>query len=152
MSPFANRLAMNVPPHIQFLRCLANYEALRFSAPILALGKTLVSRMAKKSPTTGGKYISVHLRFEEVRILILYIFLRNYGSFWSIKLHFIKLLVTDSSLSTRIWWPSRVVCMMGERLKSQRWIQLEKKGGRRNSSEKIVLFHLVKTELKGNVH
>ncbi|KAF4368617.1 hypothetical protein CsatB_008199 [Cannabis sativa] len=65
ISPFANRLAMNVPPQIQFLRCLANYEALKFSAPILNLGKTLVSRMAEKSSRTGGKYISIHLRFEE---------------------------------------------------------------------------------------
>ncbi|PON80839.1 O-fucosyltransferase [Trema orientale] len=65
ISPFANRLAMNVPPQIQYLRCLANYEALRFSAPILALGKTLVSRMVEKSSRTGGKYISIHLRFEE---------------------------------------------------------------------------------------
>ncbi|KAK9270355.1 hypothetical protein L1049_025934 [Liquidambar formosana] len=39
IAPFANRLAMNVPPHIQFLRCLANYEALRFSFSISTLAK-----------------------------------------------------------------------------------------------------------------
>ncbi|XP_057469434.1 O-fucosyltransferase 10-like [Actinidia eriantha] len=65
IAPFANRLAMNVPPHIQFLRCLTNYEALRFSLPISTLAKNLVNRMTDKSSSTGGKYISVHLRFEE---------------------------------------------------------------------------------------
>ncbi|KAL5558353.1 hypothetical protein UlMin_034564 [Ulmus minor] len=65
ISPFANRLAMNVPPHIQFLRCLANYEALRFSVPILAIGNKLFKRMVEKSSRSGGKFISVHLRFEE---------------------------------------------------------------------------------------
>ncbi|XAR62609.1 hypothetical protein NMG60_11017434 [Bertholletia excelsa] len=65
IAPFANRLAMNVPPNIQFLRCLANYEALRFSLPITTLAKKLVYRMMEKSSSTGGKYVSVHLRFEE---------------------------------------------------------------------------------------
>ncbi|KAH7524488.1 O-fucosyltransferase 10 isoform X2 [Ziziphus jujuba] len=65
IAPFANRLAMNVPPHIQHLRCLVNYEALRFSSPISALAKKLVNRMIEKSSRTGGKYVSVHLRFEE---------------------------------------------------------------------------------------
>lgn len=61
---------MNVPPHIQYLRCLANYEALKFSLPVAALAKELVNRMIKKSSRTGGKYVSVHLRFEEVIILV----------------------------------------------------------------------------------
>ncbi|CAL5348336.1 unnamed protein product [Camellia sinensis] len=65
ISPFANRLAMNVAPHIQFLRCLANYEALRFSLPIATFAKKLVSRMMGKSSSTGGQYVSIHLRFEE---------------------------------------------------------------------------------------
>lgn len=65
IAPFANRLAMNVPPHIQFLRCLTNYEALRFSAPISTLANKLVNRMIEKSSRTGRKYVSVHLRFEE---------------------------------------------------------------------------------------
>ncbi|XP_058087727.1 O-fucosyltransferase 10-like isoform X2 [Magnolia sinica] len=65
ISPFANRLAMKVPSNIQCLRCLANYQALRFSTLITTLAKELVSRMIKKSSGTGGKYVSVHLRFEE---------------------------------------------------------------------------------------
>lgn len=66
ISPFANRLSFDAPPVVQHLRCLANYEALRFSSPILTLGESLVARMRKQSIMNGGKYVSVHLRFEEV--------------------------------------------------------------------------------------
>ncbi|XP_021733107.1 uncharacterized protein At1g04910-like [Chenopodium quinoa] len=65
ISPFANRLSFDAPPAVQRLRCLANYEALRFSSPILTLGETLVARMKERSASSGGKYVSVHLRFEE---------------------------------------------------------------------------------------
>ncbi|KAG6407776.1 hypothetical protein SASPL_130774 [Salvia splendens] len=65
ISPFANRLSFDAPPAVQRLRCLANYEALRFSDPISSLGQTLVTRMKRLSVNNGGKYISVHLRFEE---------------------------------------------------------------------------------------
>lgn len=66
ISPFANRLSFDAPPAVQRLRCLANYEALRFSTPIYTLGETLVARMKERSANNSGKYISVHLRFEEV--------------------------------------------------------------------------------------
>lgn len=65
ISPFANRLSFDAPPAVQRLRCLANYEALTFSSPILTMGETLVARMKERSANHGGKYISVHLRFEE---------------------------------------------------------------------------------------
>ncbi|KAM7270724.1 hypothetical protein ACFE04_029938 [Oxalis oulophora] len=65
ISPFANRLSFDSPPAVQRLRCLANYEALRFSSPLLTLGKALVDRMKERSAENGGKYVSVHLRFEE---------------------------------------------------------------------------------------
>ncbi|XP_045792460.1 protein ESMERALDA 1-like isoform X2 [Trifolium pratense] len=65
ISPFANRLSFDAPPAVQRLRCLANYEALRFSSPILNLSESLVARMRKKSIMNGGKYVSIHLRFEE---------------------------------------------------------------------------------------
>ncbi|XP_044494103.1 protein ESMERALDA 1-like [Mangifera indica] len=65
ISPFANRLSFDAPPAVQRLRCLANYEALRFSSSISNLGDTLVTRMKERSVNHGGKYISVHLRFEE---------------------------------------------------------------------------------------
>ncbi|KAI5589180.1 hypothetical protein BDE02_05G143900 [Populus trichocarpa] len=65
IAPFANRLAMNVPSHIQLLRCITNYRALRFSSPITKLAQKLLNRMIERSSMTGGKYVSVHLRFEE---------------------------------------------------------------------------------------
>lgn len=65
ISPFANRLSMHLPSHLQFLRCFSNYEALRFSLAISALAKKLVKRMIERSSNSDGKYISVHLRFEE---------------------------------------------------------------------------------------
>lgn len=68
ISPFANRLSFDAPPPLQRLRCLANYQALKFSDPISSLGEILVSRMKKLSANNSGKYISVHLRFEEVSL------------------------------------------------------------------------------------
>ncbi|XP_057795816.1 O-fucosyltransferase 10-like [Salvia miltiorrhiza] len=65
ISPFANRLATSIPPNIQFLRCLANYKALRFSSTIMNLAKMIADRMTDKSLSYGGNYVSVHLRFEE---------------------------------------------------------------------------------------
>ncbi|KAH7672742.1 GDP-fucose protein O-fucosyltransferase protein [Dioscorea alata] len=65
ISPFANRLSLNAPPVVQRLRCLANFEALRFSKSISTLAETLVSRMKERSADSDGRYIAVHLRFEE---------------------------------------------------------------------------------------
>ncbi|KAL8162429.1 hypothetical protein V2J09_013918 [Rumex salicifolius] len=65
VAPFSNRLAQAVPPSIQALRCYANYEALRFSEPIRAVAQLMVQRMVRNSYRTGGKYVSVHLRFEK---------------------------------------------------------------------------------------
>ncbi|XP_020573610.1 uncharacterized protein At1g04910 [Phalaenopsis equestris] len=65
IAPFSNRLAQSVPSNIQALRCLSNFEALRFSEPIRLLAENMVQRMVKNSSASGGKYISIHLRFEE---------------------------------------------------------------------------------------
>ncbi|KAF8731003.1 hypothetical protein HU200_016883 [Digitaria exilis] len=65
IAPFSNRLAHSVPSDVQALRCLANYEALRFSESIRILAENMVGQMIKRSSLTGGKYVSVHLRFEE---------------------------------------------------------------------------------------
>ncbi|XP_022632365.1 uncharacterized protein At1g04910 isoform X3 [Vigna radiata var. radiata] len=65
IAPFSNRLAQAVPSKIQRLRCFANFGALRFSEPIQALAESMVERMIKYSSQSGGKYVSVHLRFEE---------------------------------------------------------------------------------------
>lgn len=69
IAPFSNRLAQGVPSNIQGLRCLANFEALRFSEPIRMLAEKMVDRMVKNSSQSGGKYVSVHLRFETVPYL-----------------------------------------------------------------------------------
>lgn len=74
IAPFSNRLAQEVPSNVQWLRCLANYEALRFSGPIRRLAENMVDRMIKNSSQSGGKYVSVHLRFEEVLFLSLHSF------------------------------------------------------------------------------
>ncbi|XP_043705180.1 O-fucosyltransferase 9, partial [Telopea speciosissima] len=65
IAPFSNRLAHAVPSSIQGLRCLTNYEGLRFSEPIKTLAESMVDRLIKNSSISGGKYISVHLRFEK---------------------------------------------------------------------------------------
>ncbi|CAO2835313.1 unnamed protein product [Amaranthus hypochondriacus] len=65
VAPFSNRLANTVPPEVQGLRCLANFEALRFAQPIRSLAEVMVQRMVQKSSRSGGKYVSVHLRFEK---------------------------------------------------------------------------------------
>ncbi|GJM87878.1 hypothetical protein PR202_ga03876 [Eleusine coracana subsp. coracana] len=88
IAPFSNRLAQSVPSNIQALRCLVNYHALRFAEPIRTLAEVLVGRMIQKSSLTGGKYVSVHLRFEEV--LILTYKSNSYG----ISLHPIKMVCT----------------------------------------------------------
>ncbi|XWS23386.1 hypothetical protein CRYUN_Cryun28dG0009300 [Craigia yunnanensis] len=45
IAPFSNRLAYSVPSNIQGLRCLSNFEALRFSGPIRTLADKMVERM-----------------------------------------------------------------------------------------------------------
>ncbi|XP_057453936.1 O-fucosyltransferase 9 isoform X2 [Lotus japonicus] len=65
IAPFSNRLAESVPSKIQELRCFANFGALIFSEPIRTLAERMVERMVKHSSQSGGKYVSVHLRFEE---------------------------------------------------------------------------------------
>ncbi|GLT24987.1 hypothetical protein SLA2020_001460 [Shorea laevis] len=64
IAPFSNRLAHSVSSSIQGLRCFANFEALRFSEPIRMLADKMVDRMVNNSSLSGGKYVSVHLRFE----------------------------------------------------------------------------------------
>lgn len=97
ISPFANRLSFDVPPDVQRLRCLANYEALRFSSLLLTMGQILVSRMKERSANNGGKYVSVHLRFEEVSSLFLF-FLIIHGQ----KLHMVLFILLNCYVTKMI--------------------------------------------------
>ncbi|KAM7253308.1 hypothetical protein ACFE04_025926 [Oxalis oulophora] len=60
LSKFDYRLSNRLDPELQKLRCRVNYHALRFTDPILEMGKKLVHRMRMKSK----HFIALHLRFE----------------------------------------------------------------------------------------
>ncbi|OIW07936.1 hypothetical protein TanjilG_20037 [Lupinus angustifolius] len=60
LNKFDYRLANRLDTEYQKLRCRVNYHALRFTNPILAMGKKLVRRMRMNSK----HYIALHLRFE----------------------------------------------------------------------------------------
>lgn len=59
LSKFDYRLSNRLDIDLQRLRCRVNYHALRFSDPILAMGKILVERMKKKAK----HFIALHLRY-----------------------------------------------------------------------------------------
>ena len=56
---FDYRLANDLEPELQKLRCRVNYHALRFTKPIQELG----SRVVMKMRDMDKRYIAVHLRF-----------------------------------------------------------------------------------------
>ncbi|XP_028766510.1 O-fucosyltransferase 16 [Neltuma alba] len=60
LTKFDYRLSNRLSTDYQKLRCRVNYHALRFTDPISAMGKKLVSRMRRRSK----HYIALHLRFE----------------------------------------------------------------------------------------
>ncbi|CAO2819380.1 unnamed protein product [Amaranthus hypochondriacus] len=57
---FDYRLANDLEPQLQKLRCRVNYHALRFTKPIQELGSRVVMKMREMDK----RYIAVHLRFE----------------------------------------------------------------------------------------
>ncbi|KAL5710327.1 O-fucosyltransferase 6 [Ranunculus cassubicifolius] len=60
LSKFESRLANELDSDLQKLRCRVNYHALRFTKPILNMGRQLVKRMRARST----HFIALHLRFE----------------------------------------------------------------------------------------
>ncbi|XP_073001278.1 protein ROOT HAIR SPECIFIC 17-like isoform X1 [Typha latifolia] len=60
LKKFDYRLSNKLETDLQKLRCRVNYHALKFTDPILEMGKTLIRRMKGK----GGHFIALHLRFE----------------------------------------------------------------------------------------
>lgn len=60
LTKFDYRLSNKLGTELQKLRCRVNYHALKFTNPILDMGKKLVQRMRMRSK----HYITLHLRFE----------------------------------------------------------------------------------------
>lgn len=131
IAPFSNRLAHAVPSNVQGLRCFANFEALRFSNSIRLLADKMVDRMVKSSSHSGGKYVSVHLRFEEVLFFIFLYELLNFP---------VAVFSVSSKCNfsfQRIWLLFHAVNMMVGRKRNMKWILLEKEAGEENSGEGV---------------
>ncbi|XVE67288.1 hypothetical protein DITRI_Ditri08aG0148700 [Diplodiscus trichospermus] len=60
LTKFDYRLSNRLETDLQKLRCRVNYHALRFTDPVLEMGKLLVERMRIKAK----HFIALHLRFE----------------------------------------------------------------------------------------
>lgn len=58
LTKFDYRLSNLLDDELQKLRCRVNYHALRFTDPILEMGRKLVERMRKKS----NHFVALHLR------------------------------------------------------------------------------------------
>jgi hypothetical protein len=61
---FYNPLAIYLPLQYEKLRCRAKYDALRFSQKVIDYGQKLVDKMKAMG---DGRFVGMHLRFEEVR-------------------------------------------------------------------------------------
>ncbi|KAJ8629277.1 hypothetical protein MRB53_022600 [Persea americana] len=60
LGKFDYRLANKLKTDLQKLRCRVNYHAVKFTDPILEMGRKLIQRMKEK----GKHFIALHLRFE----------------------------------------------------------------------------------------
>ncbi|XP_039015680.1 O-fucosyltransferase 9-like isoform X2 [Hibiscus syriacus] len=77
IAPFSNRLAYSVPSNVQGIRCLSNFQALRFAEPTRTLADKMVERMVKNSSILkenmfqcifGLKWIWLH--FPDVNMIV----------------------------------------------------------------------------------
>ncbi|XP_055807954.1 O-fucosyltransferase 6-like isoform X1 [Solanum dulcamara] len=60
LTKFDYRLSNHLDMELQKLRCRVNYHALKFTDPIIEMGRKLVERIRKKSK----HFLALHLRFE----------------------------------------------------------------------------------------
>ncbi|MCD9644198.1 hypothetical protein HAX54_032346 [Datura stramonium] len=60
LTKFDYRLSNRLDTELQKLRCRVNYHALKFTDPIIEMGRKLVERIRKKSK----HFLALHLRFE----------------------------------------------------------------------------------------
>ncbi|XP_006365316.1 uncharacterized protein At1g04910-like [Solanum tuberosum] len=60
LTKFDYRLSNHLDTELQKLRCRVNYHALKFTDPIIEMGRKLVERIRKKSQ----HFLALHLRFE----------------------------------------------------------------------------------------
>lgn len=60
LTKFDYRLSNRLNTELQKLRCRVNYHALKFTDPILEMGRKLVERMRLKSK----HFVALHLRYE----------------------------------------------------------------------------------------
>ncbi|XP_060176256.1 O-fucosyltransferase 6-like isoform X2 [Lycium barbarum] len=60
LTKFDYRLSNRLDTELQKLRCRVNYHALKFTDPIIEMGKKLVERIRKKTK----HFLALHLRFE----------------------------------------------------------------------------------------
>lgn len=61
LTKFDYRLSNWLDEDLQRLRCRVNYHALRFTDPILEMGRKLVDRMRVKSK----HFVALHLRYDQ---------------------------------------------------------------------------------------
>ena len=66
LTKFDYRLANRLETDLQKLRCRVNYHALKFTDPILEMGKQLVQRMRAMSE----HYIALHLRWAAISLVV----------------------------------------------------------------------------------
>lgn len=59
LGKFDYRLANKLKTDLQKLRCRVNYHAVKFTDPILEMGRKLIQRMKEK----GKHFIALHLRY-----------------------------------------------------------------------------------------
>ena len=98
------------------------------------LAAKMVDRMVKNRSKSGGKYISVHLRFEEVLCSLSFSGMKQNSSSYVYAVWCCEHNLTCFT-DYRIWLHFHVVYMMVARKKRERWILRVKEAGEENFVE-----------------